>query len=312
MSPSDNQIDVIVPTASAIRWPANESIPWNRARTRGLDVRFIPIESSGPAFSFARSVNAGFDLARPEADVFLLNDDCFMDAGWVEALLMAKRAHPTRGIFGALLRFPKEKDVHGDAFSGRAALNHWRPTYQHAGGYIPLDFWDRLYGLVRFALWNASPFWVIRQVIATRELQFQFPGHFHRLSRRHRIDLVTGAAMLITRETMDRIGRFDERFRMGFEDIDYCLRAVEADIGLCLVSNCLGMHYESLTSRHLESVKRESYDAFRKKWRRPSLLRVVLGHGGAAVHPAYCACPKLLPTKPAPIVPIDIDATVDS
>ena len=39
---------------------------------------------------------------------------------------------------------------------------------------------------------------------------------------------VTGACMYIRRDALDGIGRFDEDFPMGFEDVDYCLRAWEA------------------------------------------------------------------------------------
>lgn len=39
---------------------------------------------------------------------------------------------------------------------------------------------------------------------------------------------VAGAAMLISREVIDKIGLFDERFFLYFEDLDFCLRALAA------------------------------------------------------------------------------------
>lgn len=43
-----------------------------------------------------------------------------------------------------------------------------------------------------------------------------------------KIDYISGACMLIKREVFEKIGVFDERFFMYFEDVDFCLRACEA------------------------------------------------------------------------------------
>ena len=42
------------------------------------------------------------------------------------------------------------------------------------------------------------------------------------------IDYVSGACMIIKKEVFERIGFFDERFFMYFEDADFCLRAKQA------------------------------------------------------------------------------------
>ena len=42
------------------------------------------------------------------------------------------------------------------------------------------------------------------------------------------VDWVSGAAMLVRRELIDDIGRLDERFFWGSEDVDFCLRAHQA------------------------------------------------------------------------------------
>lgn len=39
------------------------------------------------------------------------------------------------------------------------------------------------------------------------------------------VEAVSGGAMMISREVIDKIGLFDERFFMYFEDLDYCRRA---------------------------------------------------------------------------------------
>ena len=40
-----------------------------------------------------------------------------------------------------------------------------------------------------------------------------------------RVDFVTGCAMLIRREVVERVGLLDEGYRLYFEDADYCARA---------------------------------------------------------------------------------------
>jgi GT2 family glycosyltransferase len=44
------------------------------------------------------------------------------------------------------------------------------------------------------------------------------------------VDFITGCGMLISRATLERVGLFDERFFMYYEDSDYCLRARRAGI----------------------------------------------------------------------------------
>jgi GT2 family glycosyltransferase len=295
MYSQNHKIDVIVPTAHAERWPAIDSIRWNKATARFNwgDVNFYPIESSGKDFSFSKSVNQGLCLSDIEngSDVFLLNDDCFLDPFWANLLYSAKICHPECGIFGALLRFPVYEDgLHAGYLSGRNALNHWKPKYQHAGGYIPLTAKDQLYGLVRFGFWNLAPFFVIRQMVKTREMGFRFPGHYHNLNPNNKIHLITAAAMLITSDAFSKLGFFDEDLPLSFNDTDYSLRALENNIGLCLVNDCTGAHYESLSTKYLEYFKRKDYQTFYNKWPEERLKKVIRKDNTAIVHPKFCGC----------------------
>lgn len=286
------QIDVIVPTADKTEWPCFDSLLHNeRVSKKYPGVRFIVIESSGPSWSFSRSVNQGIRLSRENADIFLLNDDCFMDTGWVMAFQSAKTCHPASGIFGGLLSFPSiaPSDLTGNPFSGRKAMNHLLPKYQHAGGFIPLTRREQISAIVRFAFWNQSPFWVLRQMRAAIDQGFRFPGHYHDLSPRRDIHLVTAAAMLITRRTINELGTFDESYPLGFEDTDYCLRALEHGMTPVLVSDGTGVHHESLTTRKLEDRKRQSFQIFCQRWP-PERIRAAIEFNHGIVHPKYCGC----------------------
>ena len=59
---------------------------------------------------------------------------------------------------------------------------------------------------------------------------------------------VTGACMYLRRDLIDVVGSFDDGYAMGYEDVDYCLRAWDAD---------RSVRYDALaTLTHLESPTR--------------------------------------------------------
>ena len=78
---------------------------------------------------------------------------------------------------------------------------------------------------------------------------------------------VTGACMYIKREVIDKIGYFDEKFGMAFEDVDYCLRAWKAGFRCFYAPTAKLIHLESAT-RGKKQGKREkdSQKYFWEKW----------------------------------------------
>ena len=78
---------------------------------------------------------------------------------------------------------------------------------------------------------------------------------------------MTGACMYLKRSLIDSIGRFDESFGMGFEDVDYCLRAWEAGHEVLYEPGARLTHLESVT-RGTEVGEREraSMTHFWGKW----------------------------------------------
>ncbi len=65
---------------------------------------------------------------------------------------------------------------------------------------------------------------------------------------RRRIDYVFGAAMLIRRSLLERIGHFDERFFLYLEDLDLCLRAQNAGEHLLFVPEARAWHTGSAST----------------------------------------------------------------
>lgn len=76
---------------------------------------------------------------------------------------------------------------------------------------------------------------------------------------------VTGAMQFIRWETLDRIGFYNEQFRMSFEDVEFCLRALRANISCTYNPQVVAFHHESAIrgGNKPDHVRRWEHDS---KW----------------------------------------------
>jgi len=120
-------------------------------------------------------------------------------------------------------------------------------------------------------------------------------------------DFVTGCGLLLSRRLLDRVGLFDERFFMYYEDADLCLRARRAGFRILVVPAAKMWHKVARSSGGSDSANerywmaRSSVLFFRKHarggqwaailpWRMGSALRTgwrLLRHGRWAACRAY-------------------------
>jgi O-antigen biosynthesis protein len=81
---------------------------------------------------------------------------------------------------------------------------------------------------------------------------------------------VTGALQFIRHETLTSVGLYDERFKLGMEDIDYCLRTFKAGLECVYQPRVKAWHHESVfrgrRNEKLDRMHAESYYAFMDKW----------------------------------------------
>jgi GT2 family glycosyltransferase len=81
---------------------------------------------------------------------------------------------------------------------------------------------------------------------------------------------VTGALQLIRHSALEALGLYDEGFRMGFEDLDFCLRAFDAGLECIYEPTVCAVHHESVfRSRKtpaLEAWHQDSFQHLRTKW----------------------------------------------
>lgn len=81
---------------------------------------------------------------------------------------------------------------------------------------------------------------------------------------------VTGAFQLIRHEALTTVGLYDETFRMGYEDVDYCIRVFLADNECVYQPRVKALHHESMfrgrQSEKLDRWHEESMLNLWKKW----------------------------------------------
>ena len=58
---------------------------------------------------------------------------------------------------------------------------------------------------------------------------------------------VTGACLLTPKSLFEQLGKFDERYWCGWEDMDYCQKVHQAGMNIIYEPKSLVYHYESRT-----------------------------------------------------------------
>ena len=91
----------------------------------------------------------------------------------------------------------------------------------------------------------------------------------------------TGACMYIVRGVLDQVGLFDEEYGMGYEDVDYCLRAWQAGYQVVYAPSARLHHHESITrGTSVGERERKSQQVFWRRWGRFFDERPVLNDDG--------------------------------
>ena len=89
--------------------------------------------------------------------------------------------------------------------------------------------------------------------------RFRFaPADLPEANLRHNCP-VTGALQLIRRETLEQVGIYDETFVMGHEDVDYCLRTLDAGLACVYEPAAWAYHHESAIRGRFEEDKTVSW-----------------------------------------------------
>ncbi len=164
------------------------------------ELRKIPgivLIETGRNLGYAGGVNVGIEHAlKHGADyVFLLNNDCIVDKGFLKELIRVAQDDEKIGIAGPIIYFYDEPN-----------------KLQEFGGYI---------SLTRLIKGGIKP-----------ELGVIDKGQFKDIRY---VDYVAGGACLIKKEVIEKIGMFDPSYFLYWEETDYDMRAKQAGFELAVV-----------------------------------------------------------------------------
>jgi len=126
--------------------------------------------------------------------IYILNSDAFPDAGAIQALLTHLQTHPGTGLAGSYIHGP-DGTPHTTAFRFPGIASEFE---------------------------GAACTGVISRLLRRHVVSLPMP------QTTCRVDWLAGASLMIRAEVLDRIGLFDEKFFLYFEETDLCRRARSA------------------------------------------------------------------------------------
>lgn len=132
-----------------------------------------------------------------------------------------------------------------------------------------------LEGMLEFAVRNhvdiVSP--AIREGMGRYDIDRYAEEFVARMKHCTRIGVADGICFMVRRKVFEKIGRFDENFRIGqFEDSDFFRRAAMAGFRLAITGCSFIHHFGSVTQNYIRLIEGDtSYEAenrayYRRKW----------------------------------------------
>jgi GT2 family glycosyltransferase len=178
---------------------------------------WVTVIEPGANIGFGRANNLALAQAKGEY-VMLVNPDLTIFPGEMEKLLAFADAAPDSGIIGPLVENPNGTRQESCTRFPHALMPFYSRTIL---GRTP---WGRK-ALDRYLM---------------RDVPHDQP---------HDTDTVYGAAMLIRRPVIERIGMFDDRFFMYYEDVDLCRRVWQSGHRVTYAPVARFVHYHQRESR---------------------------------------------------------------
>lgn len=189
-------------------------------------------------FNFSQVCNYGAVSSQGEFLLFLNNDTRVISSDWIESML----EHAERKEIGAV----------------GCKLLYAGDKIQHAG--VILGMKNRKAGIRGIA----------------GHIFRGLPDHYfksHLIDSVRNYSAVTGACLMISREKFNKVGGFDQKFRIAFNDVDFCLKLIKAGYLNIYTPYSVLYHFESLTigqigdkRRNVKEFKKEVNEMY-KRWK---------------------------------------------
>ena len=169
-------------------------------------------------FNYSRICNLGVEEAGGEYIVLLNSDIEITSDNWIETLL-GHAQQPAAGAVGAKLLYPDH-------------------TLQHAGIVVGID--------------NGAGH-------AYKHFPADHRGYFLRLSLAHNVSALTGALLMVKKDRYIQVGGLDEEdFGVAYNDVDFCLKLIQAGYRNLLIPECVAIHHESSSRGYERSPEQQT------------------------------------------------------
>src|SRR3989344_3071364 len=213
--------------------------------TKGLNVETIVIDNnSGPVtynllhslpwvktiinyhnLGFAKAVNQGLKAASGKY-ILILNPDAQLTGTSLTKMKSFLERHPEVGLVGPKMLYP----------DGSIQLSV--RSFPTVGSQILV-----LLKLINLAAW-------------LKPLRKYLRANFN-YSETQAVDQLMGAALMLPRSVIDKVGTFDERFFVWFEEVDFCLRLKQADYQVMYLADALVIHQQGASFDQLPVVRKQ-------------------------------------------------------
>ena len=186
-------------------------------------------------FSYSAINNLGASQARGEVLCFLNNDIEVIAHDWMEELV-SQACRPGIGAVGAKLLYPNT-------------------TIQHAGVVLGIGGWAGH---------------------AHKGFSLYAHGYVGRASLASNFSAVTGACLAVQKKHFDQVGGFDDvNLKVACNDVDLCLKFIEAGLRNLFTPHALLFHHESATRGYEDTPEKKArfqkeVDHMWKRW--PQLM----------------------------------------
>ncbi|NPA75631.1 MAG: hypothetical protein GXO25_06085 [Euryarchaeota archaeon] len=260
----DRDLNVVIPTSSvdnALFKKAKKSVEEN-AKHVAMNVYLNAVVDSGPGFNFSASVNRG--LREQDADFYLnMNDDVILHSHALFNGINDFDQIENLGLLGAVLYYPDGK-------------------IQHAG--IKMEKCSVFKKILDYP-WFVAPryslklFLLEEKIYHSMKVRYRICGQFmHRIDRFYGV--IVGAFHMFSRDVYLKVGGYDENYKMGTEDIDFCLSVLKAGYLIRIDKDVTGIHYGNASGARygeIEQKKKKLY--YYSKWKPDEILKLVHKNG---------------------------------
>ena len=247
---SKPSLRIIIPTSSADSPRFKQCFSHIQKSSVPEGTVVTAVISSGSDFVFAKSVNFGLMKVIDE-DILLLNDDCYVGPNTI--LNVIRSLQPDDGVVGALLRYSDRR-------------------IQHNGGVL---LTNSLRILLKDTI-SGAPLYSLRSYLKASKLHTRYVRSYRNFSTRSiRPHYVTSAFFFIRNNTFKSVGYFNENFRNGFEDLDYCLRVKKSGYVVRVEGSSEAVHEEHASLSTHEGHYFDNLVQFNQKWGKSDLTAIL-------------------------------------